>query len=345
MSSPSIDAEAIDLPAATYTLPASAAIGHTHLNVADLGRSIGFYRDVLGFTVTYRSDGIATLAAGRYHHHVALNTWTSRGGSRPARGTTGLLHHAIVLPDRRSLAQVVNRVLDAGYELTGAFHHGVSEAYYLDDPDGIGVELYVDLPAERWPRDADGGLALCSVELEVSDLLVELVAAGSRRGRELADLFRNANAVLAVLVDSLDDRAWSIPCPSLSATVGVVAHHVAAVYPLLQAKVEAQHRGEPVRRTPPEVLAAANERHNRQFMEVTRATVLADLRAGEAGLAAAIHRLTDADLDRPIVDAGGGPVVAFQAFVQGVIIGHVAEHMADIEKALQSSGADRIEPV
>jgi len=344
MSAPSIATEAVAAPAATHTLPAGTAIGHTHLKVADLDRSIGFYRDVLGFTVTYRSDGIATLGAGGYHHHVALNTWTSRGGSRPATGTTGLLHHAIVLPSRRSLAEVVKRAIDAGYALTDAQHHGVSEAYYLDDPDGIGVELYIDLPAARWPRAAAGGLALCSVELEVSDLLVELAESGSARGADLAGQFRDANARLAVLVDSLDGRAWSVPCTGQCATVGVVAHHV-AVYPLRKAKVEAQHRGEPVRRAAPEVLAAANQRHHREFMEVSRGTVLADLRAGAARLVAVIHRLTDADLDRPIMDAGGRPVVAFEAFVQGVVIGHVAEHLADIEKAMPSSGPDRLERV
>ena len=162
-------------------LPPGTAIGHTHLKVAHLERSLTFYRDVLGLTVTYRGDGIAMLAAGGYHHHIALNTQFTKDGDRPAGGSTGLLHHAIVLPDRQSLAAVVKRATDAGHLLTGAFDHAVSEAYYVDDPDGIGVELYVDQPVALWPRQPGGTLALCSVELEPSDLLIELEPAGSDR--------------------------------------------------------------------------------------------------------------------------------------------------------------------
>jgi catechol 2,3-dioxygenase len=148
-------------------------IGHVHLKVADIERALAFYRDVLGFSVTQRWDGAAFLAAGGYHHHVALNTWESEGGAWPPPGTTGLYHHAIRFPDRRELASAVRRVLQAEIDLEGAADHGVSESIYLRDPDGNGVELYRDRPREDWPRDANGGIAMYTRRLDLAALLDE----------------------------------------------------------------------------------------------------------------------------------------------------------------------------
>ena len=153
-------------------------IGHVHLKVADLERALGFWRDVLGFDVTARmGHGAAFLSAGGYHHHIALNTWESRGGAAPAPGTTGLYHVAIRYPDRATLAEALHRVLRAGIRLEGASDHGVSEALYLRDPDGNGVELYRDRPREQWPRNADGSLAMTTMPLDVEALLEEGVPA------------------------------------------------------------------------------------------------------------------------------------------------------------------------
>ena len=149
-------------------------IGHVHLKVADLDRALGFWRDVLGFEVTARmGGGAAFLSAGGYHHHVALNTWESRGGAPPAPGTTGLYHVAVRYPDRSTLATALRRVLGAGIPLEGASDHGVSEALYLRDPDGNGVELYRDRPKEQWPRNPDGSLAMTLAPLDVEALLEE----------------------------------------------------------------------------------------------------------------------------------------------------------------------------
>src|SRR5439155_3530416 len=132
-------------------------IGHVHLKVAEIERALRFWRDVIGFEVTQRhGDTVAFLSAGGYHHHIGLNTWESSGGPPPPPGTTGLYHVAVRFPDRRTLAQALRRVLDAGIPLEGASDHGVSEAIYLRDPDGNGVELYRDRPREDWPRPADG---------------------------------------------------------------------------------------------------------------------------------------------------------------------------------------------
>ena len=150
-------------------------IGHVHLKVADIERSLGFYRDVLGFEVMQRfGDSAAFISAGGYHHHIGLNTWESKGGPPPPPGTTGLYHVAIRYPDRKTLADAVRRVLDAGIPLTGASDHGVSEAIYLRDPDGNGIELYRDRPREEWPR-ADGGddVAMFTKPLDVAALLAE----------------------------------------------------------------------------------------------------------------------------------------------------------------------------
>lgn len=136
----------------TYTIPDGADIGHVHLKVADLERSLGFYCGVLGFALMQRfGDQAAFVSAGGYHHHLGLNTWESRGGAPPPPGSTGLYHTAIRFPTRRDLAVAVARVVAAGIPLSGASDHGVSEAIYLDDPDGNGVELYWDRPRADWP--------------------------------------------------------------------------------------------------------------------------------------------------------------------------------------------------
>jgi catechol 2,3-dioxygenase len=153
-------------------IPAGARIGHVHLKVADLERALGFYRDVLGFELTQRYGGGAVfLSAGGYHHHIGLNTWESAGGAPPPAGTTGLYHLAILYPSRADLADAVRRVLRAGVRLDGASDHGVSEAIYLRDPDGNGVELYWDRPSTAWPRSQDGALAMFSRPLDLDDLL------------------------------------------------------------------------------------------------------------------------------------------------------------------------------
>ena len=155
-------------------LPPETRIGHVHLKVSDLDRALGFYRDILGFEVTQRYGSQAVfLSAGGYHHHIGLNTWESKGGKRPAPGTTGLYHTAILFPDRASLGAVLKRIVAAGYPLEGASDHGVSEAIYLSDPDGNGVELYRDRAEADWPRDATGALAMVSEGLDLHALLAE----------------------------------------------------------------------------------------------------------------------------------------------------------------------------
>jgi catechol 2,3-dioxygenase len=149
-------------------------IGHVHLKVADLERALVFWRDVLGFEVQQQmGNAAAFLSAGGYHHHIALNTWESRGGSPPPRQATGLYHVAILYPDRATLATALRRVLEAGIALEGASDHGVSEAIYLRDPDGNGVELYRDRAMAEWPRTADGELAMTLDPLDLTALLSE----------------------------------------------------------------------------------------------------------------------------------------------------------------------------
>jgi len=149
-------------------------VGHIHLKVADLDRAIGFYAGVLGFEVMQRmGDQAAFLSAGGYHHHIGLNTWESKGGSPPPPGHTGLFHVALLYPDRATLADALFRLLEAGIELDGAADHGVSEALYLRDPDGNGVELYRDRPEEEWPRESDGSLSMFTRRLDVEALLSE----------------------------------------------------------------------------------------------------------------------------------------------------------------------------
>ncbi|GIW52004.1 MAG: glyoxalase [Gemmatimonadales bacterium] len=150
-------------------------IGHVHLKVSDLERSLAFYCGVLGFELTTRyGPDAAFISAGGYHHHIGLNTWESRGGSRPPPGTTGLYHVAIRYPDRRSLADALLRLQEAGIPLLGAADHGVSEALYLEDPDGNGLELYCDRPRDQWPRAADGSLLMYTRPLDLNSLLAEL---------------------------------------------------------------------------------------------------------------------------------------------------------------------------
>ena len=153
-------------------MSATPRIGHVHLTVSDLDRSLAFYRDALGFEVTahYGRDAVF-LSFGGYHHHLGLNTWAGRGAPRPAPGTTGLYHFAILYPDRSALATAVRRLLEHGVTLDGASDHGVSEAVYLRDPDGNGVELYRDRPEAEWPRDANGTLEMYTRALDLEGLL------------------------------------------------------------------------------------------------------------------------------------------------------------------------------
>ena len=148
-------------------------IGHVHLKVSDLERGLTFWRDILGFEVMQTRPGAAFLSAGGYHHHIALNTWESAGGPQPPRNATGLFHVAVLYPSRAALAGALKRVLAAGVTLDGASDHGVSEALYLKDFDGNGVELYVDRPKAEWPLDAEGKLSMSTRRLDVDKLLAE----------------------------------------------------------------------------------------------------------------------------------------------------------------------------
>ncbi|HUL69599.1 MAG TPA: VOC family protein [Gemmatimonadales bacterium] len=153
-------------------------IGHAHLKVADLERAIAFYQGVLGFELMQRyGTEAAFLSAGGYHHHIGLNTWESKGGGPPPPGTTGLYHVAIRYPDRRSLGDALRRLRDAGIRLDGAADHGVSEALYLRDPDGNGLELYRDRPPDEWPKTPDGKLAMVTQRLDIQALLKEAESA------------------------------------------------------------------------------------------------------------------------------------------------------------------------
>ena len=160
------------LPLTPNPVHPGTRIGHVHLKVADLERALGFYCGVLGFELTQRyGRDAAFISAGGYHHHIGLNTWESKGGSPPPPGTTGIYHTAILYPGRAALADALKRLMAAGIELTGASDHGVSEALYLNDPDGNGVELYWDRVEAVWPRDANGGLAMTTRHLDLQDLL------------------------------------------------------------------------------------------------------------------------------------------------------------------------------
>jgi catechol 2,3-dioxygenase len=167
---------------ASRPLSPQVRIGHVHLKVADLERSLRFYRDVLGFELTQRfGRQAAFLSAGGYHHHLGLNTWESAGGSPPPPGATGLYHVAILYPTRADLADALRRLLEAGIPLEGAADHGVSEALYLSDPDRNGVELYRDRPPEEWPRTSTGGLDMFTHPLDLRELLRQQKAAEPSR--------------------------------------------------------------------------------------------------------------------------------------------------------------------
>lgn len=155
-----------------YQAHPETAVGHVHLKVSDLDRSIAFYRDVLGFELQQKYGAQAAfLSAGGYHHHLGLNTWESRGGQRPGQGTTGLYHVAFLYPDRVALGRAVANVVGHGVALTGAADHGVSEAVYFEDPDGNGIELYRDREPSDWPRGADGTLEMVNAPLDVEGLI------------------------------------------------------------------------------------------------------------------------------------------------------------------------------
>ena len=159
----------------TNPIHPQAHIGHVHLRVSDLDRSLAFYHGVLGFEITQRiGHRAAFLSAGGYHHHIGLNTWESLGGTAPPLGTTGLYHVAIVYPTRAVLADALRRLMFAEIELDGAADHGVSEALYLHDPDHNGVELYWDRPRNEWPLDRQGGLAMFTRALNLENLLAEI---------------------------------------------------------------------------------------------------------------------------------------------------------------------------
>ena len=156
----------------TYKIPDSTRIGHVHLKVADLERSLSFYGELLGFQITQRyGDQAVFISAGGYHHHIGLNTWYSKNAPRTPQNSAGLFHTAILYPERKDLATILKRLLDAGYPLTGASDHGVSEALYLDDPDGNGVELYWDKPRAEWPVDREGNLTMTTDKLDLEELL------------------------------------------------------------------------------------------------------------------------------------------------------------------------------
>jgi catechol 2,3-dioxygenase len=169
-----VDSETHPMSMGKQAIDADVRMGHVHLKVSDIERALGFYRDVLGFEVTQRiGNSAAFLSAGGYHHHIGLNTWESAGGPAPAAGTTGLYHLAIVYPTRAKLGDALRRLIDARIPLDGAADHGVSEALYLRDPDGNGVELYWDRPQKHWPRDAKGELAMYTRALDLQQLLDE----------------------------------------------------------------------------------------------------------------------------------------------------------------------------
>ena len=151
-----------------------ATVGHAHLKVADLDHAVAFYRDVIGMREMMRYGARAAfMSFDAYHHHLGLNTWESAGASPPPPGHTGLYHVAFLFPDRVALGQVIDRVQRAGFTLTGAADHLVSEAVYLDDPDGNGLELYRDRPMADWPHDADGTLQMANAPLDVAALVAE----------------------------------------------------------------------------------------------------------------------------------------------------------------------------
>jgi catechol 2,3-dioxygenase len=158
-----------------YKIPDQARIGHIHLKVSDLDKALAFYHDLLGFEIMQQYGTQAVfVSAGGYHHHIGLNTWYSKNAPPAPQRAAGLFHTAILYPTRKDLAVALKRLIDAGYPLTGASDHGVSEALYLDDPDGNGVELYWDRPREKWPVDAEGNLQMVTEPLDLEGLLREI---------------------------------------------------------------------------------------------------------------------------------------------------------------------------
>lgn len=158
-----------------YKTPAGTTVGHIHLKVTDLERALKFYRDLLGFELTTMyGDQAAFLSAGGYHHHIGLNTWHSKGGPPAPQRSAGLYHTAFLYPTRKDLAKILQRLIDEDYPISGASDHGVSEAIYLQDPDGNGVELYYDRPREEWEFADDGSIKMVTDSLNLQDLLSEL---------------------------------------------------------------------------------------------------------------------------------------------------------------------------
>lgn len=158
-----------------YKIPANAGIGHIHLKVSDLERSLDFYTNILGFElVTMYGNQAAFVSAGGYHHHIGLNTWQSLGAPPSGKYSVGLYHAAILYPTRKDLAEILNRLIKLSYPITGAADHGVSEAIYLDDPDENGLELYWDKPKEDWPRKEDGSIEMNTNQLDLNNLLSEI---------------------------------------------------------------------------------------------------------------------------------------------------------------------------
>lgn len=155
-----------------YKIPSNTRIGHIHLKVSNIEKALKFYRDILGFEITDSiGDQAVFLSAGGYHHHIALNTWHSKGAGMATKSGVGLFHAAIVYPTRKDLSEITKKILSMHYPITGAADHGVSEAIYLDDPDGNGIELYWDKPKEQWPRKADGSIKMYTDSLDLQDLL------------------------------------------------------------------------------------------------------------------------------------------------------------------------------
>lgn len=158
-----------------YTIPPQTSIGHVHLKVSDLNRALEFYRDLLGFELTNMyGDQAAFLSTGGYHHHIGLNTWHSKGGSPAPQSSPGLYHTAFLYPTRKDLANILKRLVDERYPIRGASDHGVSEAIYLNDPDGNGVELYRDRPRDEWKYTEDGSVKMVTKPLDLENLLQEL---------------------------------------------------------------------------------------------------------------------------------------------------------------------------
>ena len=159
----------------SYKIPESTRIGHVHLKVSDLDRALSFYQDLLGFEVIQQyGDQAVFISAGSYHHHIGLNTWYSKGAAPAPQRSAGLFHTAILYPTRKDLAEILKRLVDRAYPLTGASDHGVSEALYLNDPDGNGVELYWDRPRDQWPVDESGNIMMGTEPLDLQGLLREI---------------------------------------------------------------------------------------------------------------------------------------------------------------------------